>query len=184
MTRELRALGIIRWFIISLSLVATGVFAEPLVTMECVDVFAATKKLLGTPHHSFSYVTVGGSVETVTSEMIVLGSLTYVRQGNEGWHNGLSVEELESRYRERWSRAKQLNCAYMRDELLSGELVAHYYIREDLDGSTDDTDLWITRREGLILRSESDINERRGRTVHTSIKHEFNNVEAPLVGDR
>jgi hypothetical protein len=184
MTRDLSVLGIIRWFMISLSLVAACAFAEPLVTMECVDVFVATKKLLGTPHHSFSYVTVSDSEETVTSETIVLGSVTYVRQGSEGWHRGLSVDELQSRYRARWSRAKQLDCAYIRDEILSGELVAHYYVREDLDGSTDDTDLWITRREGLILGSESDIHERRGRTVHTSIRHEFNNVEAPSSGNR
>jgi hypothetical protein len=169
---------------ISLPLVAVCAFAEPVVTMECVDVFAATKKLLGTSHHSFSYVTVSDSEETVTSEMIVLGRVTYVRQGDEGWHSGLSVEELQSRYRERWSRAKQLDCAYTGDEILSGELVAHYYVREELDGSTDDTDLWITRREGLIMGSESDINERRGRTVHASIRHEFSHVEAPLLGDR
>jgi hypothetical protein len=184
MTRDLSTLRIIRWPIVSLSLVAVCAFAEPLVTMECVDVYAATRKLLGTPHHSFSYVTVSDSEGTVTSETIALGSVTYVRQGNEGWHSGLSVEELQSRYRERWARSKQLDCAYIRDEILSGELVARYYVREDLDGSTDDTVLWITRRGGLIMKSESDINERRGRTVHTSIRHEFNNVEAPLLGHR
>jgi hypothetical protein len=184
MTRDLSALGIIRRSVISLSLVAACAFAEPVVTMECVDVYTATKKLLLTPHHSFSYVTASDSEETVTSETIVLGSVTYLRQGSEGWHSGLSVEELQRRYRERWSRAKQLDCAYIRDEILSGKLVAHYYVREDLDGSTDDTDLWITRGEGLVMGSESDINERRGRITHTSIRHEFNNVEAPFLGDR
>lgn len=184
MTRDSTALGIIRWLMISLSLVAVCAFAEPLVTMECVDVFAATKKLLGTPHHSFSYVTVSDSQETVASEMILLGGVTYVRQGNEGWESGLSVEQLQSRYRQRWSHAKQLDCTYSGDEILSGERVARYYVRAELDGSTDDTDLWITRREGLIMGSESDINEQRGRTVHTSIRHEFINVEAPLFGGR
>jgi hypothetical protein len=45
--------------------------------------------------------------------------------------------------------------------------------------NTDDTDLWITRSDGLITRSESIISEGRGRTLHASIRYEFNALEAP-----
>lgn len=46
---------------------------------------------------------------------------------------------------------------------------------------TVDNQVWVSRRRGLILRQETDIDTGNGNKTHMSVRYDYSNVHAPAL---
>jgi len=68
-------------------------------------------------------------------------------------------------------------CRYLRDEPVNGEMAALYSVRSETPRGTHDTQIWISKSKGLLLRQDVDSD---GGKTHLSSRYEYGNVKPPL----
>jgi hypothetical protein len=71
-------------------------------------------------------------------------------------------------------------CSHLRDESVNGEPAAVWRIHSTSDFDTSDSDLWISRRSGLLLKSDvhQDVGGSLGKS-HIVSRYEYANVRPP-----
>ncbi|MEO6922322.1 MAG: hypothetical protein ABI142_00715, partial [Bryocella sp.] len=75
--------------------------------------------------------------------------------------------------------AKSFDCQHLRDEAVNGEAAAVYSMSSiSDDGDHSEGQIWISTSRNLPLKSEMDVGSGAEKR-HTSIRYDYNNVQAP-----
>ena len=75
--------------------------------------------------------------------------------------------------------AKAMTCRYLRDETVNGEAASVYHSQAETKGGKSDATLWMSKRTGLPLRSESNIDTGGGDKMHLAIRYDYTDVRPP-----
>jgi len=149
--------------------------AKPLAAQgDCKPCFDAMSKVFDIPSHSYVTTNMGGTIQTM--ELIYVAGATYTKSGGK-WSPGLTslqeMKELEQKNRQN----NKVTCRYLRDELVNGEMAALYSVHEETPkNGKSDSQVWISKAKGLLLRSEIDLGDK----MHISTRMEYGNVKAPM----
>jgi hypothetical protein len=70
-------------------------------------------------------------------------------------------------------------CSHLRDESVNGEAASVWRSHVVTEMSTVDTDMWISKSRGLVLKANSVMDAGTGEKSHSSARYEYTNVRAP-----
>ena len=68
-------------------------------------------------------------------------------------------------------------CRYVKDEPVNGEMAALYTVHSETAKAWHDTQVWISKAKGLLLRQDLESNE--GKSISSTF-YEYGNVKPPL----
>ena len=160
----------------------TPLAANPGVDSACQPVMDAGDKLFTTPYHMFG--TEGGAgaggKKPASSEMIFAGGVQYVLYNGKWSKSPISAEESKAMV-ERNKKTAKTSCHYVRDESVNGESAALYSTHDITPHGTVDSQIWVSKSRGLILRQDMDIDTGGGHKTHLSTHYEYSNVQAPKL---
>jgi hypothetical protein len=146
---------------------------------QCKVVFDAGEKLTATPHHGYMTRTAaGGSSET--NEDISVDGAIYVQIHGKWRKSPLTVKQRQEQEQENRKDAKNTSCHYLRDEAVNGEAASVYSAHAETEGLKSDSLVWISKRKGLVLRQEEDL-DMDGDKSHVSAHYQYDKVTAPSV---
>jgi hypothetical protein len=147
----------------------------------CGPMHDAMLKLYSTPVHMYSTENAaytGGKVRS--SETIYLNHATYI-QVNGRWHTSKITQETMREIRDKEnSKDATATCRAVREETVNGEAAVLYSIRQNVDETKIDSQVWISKVRGLPLKTEldMDVGGKLGKS-HRSMRYEYTNVQAP-----
>jgi hypothetical protein len=155
--------------------------AEPAGASECQPVLDALDKLFTTPYHM--YMTQTGILpgKTLTSETVFAGGSRYILYDGKWSLSSLSTEEMKEMEQRNRKNAKNISCQHVRDEAVNGEGAAFYSTHEETEHGKTDSQIWISKSKGLIVRQETDLDTGAANKSHLSVRYEYNNVQAPKL---
>lgn len=145
----------------------------------------AMEKLLGTTAHVYSQQTGAGRVKN--SETIYSGGAVYVLVDGKWTRSPMTAKDMENLEKENRRKLKVASCSHLRDESANGEAASVYTVHTETEVRRTavrtwktDTLIWISRANGLPLRSESDLDvgDNLGKG-HLSVRYEYRNVQPP-----
>jgi hypothetical protein len=150
---------------------------------ECATVSAATSKVYDKPVHIF----MTDSAQTdarlhagrpTVSEEILTGSATYVMVRGRWRKSPIDIAEM--RKRKDASTTDKATCSHLRDESVNGEPAGVWRMHSVSEVGTSDTDVWISRRSGLLLKSDihQDVGGAFGKS-HIVNRYDYTNVRPP-----
>ena len=150
---------------------------------DCASPDAAMSKLYDKPFHIYTIDSAGTDAalhggRPTTTESIWTGTTYYVMVRGKWVKSRVDIAEMR-KDRDSSSTAKT-TCSHLRDESVNGEPAAAWRIHSVQESETRDTNLWISRRTGLPLKSDvhHDIGGAMGRS-HVISRYEYTNVRAP-----
>ncbi|HEY0784116.1 MAG TPA: hypothetical protein VGE98_16785 [Thermoanaerobaculia bacterium] len=148
---------------------------------SCQPAIDALRKQSDTPHHAFMTETAqfrGDKPEH--TESISIGSAYYLLVRGR-WR---SVPQASQVIRQEMMKdqgdAKSRSCSHVRDEAVGGEAAAVYRIQDLNEAGKVDSTLWVSRRTGLPLRQDIDLDVggSKGKS-HRSIRYDYTDVKPP-----
>ena len=81
-----------------------------------------------------------------------------------------------------WEKLKNVSCRAVRDESVNGESATVYSFHVENPAGVHDGQFWISKSKGFLLREDLDMQKPgQGGKDHTSIRFDYNNVQAPKV---
>jgi len=140
---------------------------------DCKVVLDAMTKLIDTPTHA--YVTMDLAGKSQTGESIYAGGLIYAKYDGK-WSAGGTIKEVKE-IAEKNRQTNKTTCRYLKDEQVNGEMAAVYSVHDVSPRSTSDSKSWISKANGLPLRSDVDL---QGGKSHISTHYEYGNVKPPM----
>lgn len=156
--------------------------ANPGVDSACQAVLDASEKLYSTPFHMYSTQAgaLVGNGKPMSSEMISTGGTDYVLYAGK-WITS-STADRKARGERNRNNARNVSCRYLRDESVNGESAVVYSTHEESAHGKTDTQNWVSKGKGLILRQEIDIDTggANGKS-HLSSQIDYSNVQAPKL---
>jgi hypothetical protein len=156
--------------------------ANPGVDSVCQTALDAGDKLFTTPYHAFMTESGDGGAKgkPASNESIFTGDVLYILDGGNWRPSGMSKEVMKAMERRNRDNARNMPCRYVHDESVHGEAAALYSTHQETAHGRIDSQTWISKSRGLILRQEIDIDTGRpnGKT-HMSSRYEYDNVQAP-----
>ncbi len=156
--------------------------AAPARADSCQPVFDALKKVVSTSSHTYtthtaSFVNGGKPRE---SETIYVQGKIYIRANGKWMHSPATPEEVLEQAKENEERGKA-SCRFVRNELVGTESAAVYSMHREIEDSREDAQMWISRRTGLPLRDEQDLDAGgKAGKEHRSTRFEYSNIRPPL----
>ncbi len=156
--------------------------ANPGIDAACQPALDAGDKLFTTPYHMFGTYSgaMVGNQKPMSTEMILAGGVQYVLMNGKWSPSPLTLQESKDLVESDKKTAKT-SCHYVRDDSVNGESAAVYSTHDITPHGTVDSQVWVSRRRGLILRQEIDIDTGNGNKSHTSARFEYSNVHAPTL---
>lgn len=148
---------------------------------ECKPLNDAVDKLNSVPHHAYSTQKTDGKDRI--SETILVGDVIYVNTNGKWVKSPMTPQDLRDQEKENRKDSTQMSCKHERDESVSGE-PAELYSTHNKNGDIEySARIWLSKRTGLILREEEDIDTGGGASgkSHHSIRYDYSNVSAPAV---
>jgi hypothetical protein len=151
---------------------------------ECTSSFAASSKLFDKPFHLYSIdsaqtdARLHGGRPSV-SESIWTGTDDYVLNHGKWMKSPIDIAEVRTSVKEAFTKVKA-TCSHLRDESVNGEPAAVWRIHSVSDYDTSDSDLWISRSSGMLLKSDvhQDVGGAFGKS-HIIARYEYTNVRPP-----
>lgn len=139
----------------------------------CKSVMDANDKQYTRPVHL--YMTRLGS----TNESVVTGNAMYIRVKGIWRRSPMTPKDMLEIQQEAVKDAKSLDCRHLRDEAMEGEAAAVFSMSSvSDDGDHAEGQIWISKSRNLPLKSEMDVGS-GAEKKHTSIRYDYNNVQAP-----
>ncbi|HKT08210.1 MAG TPA: hypothetical protein VJR24_09960 [Gemmatimonadaceae bacterium] len=68
---------------------------------------------------------------------------------------------------------------HLRDESVNGEAASVWRSHVVTEMSTVDTDMWISKSRGLVLKANSVMDAGTGEKSHSSARYDYSNVQPP-----
>ena len=145
---------------------------------DCKMVLEAANKTVTTATHTYSTMNIAGKEQTV--EIIYLPGVIYSRINGKWSSVKMTAQELAELGKPK-ARNDTATCKYVKDELVNGEIAAVYNGHDVTPSGTVDTQVWISKAKGLLLRQDIDIDVGGGGgKSHTSSRYEYGNVKPPI----
>jgi len=151
---------------------------SPLAAQEdCALVFAAMDKVMTTPTHISSTTTVAGKPEV--TEMLYSGEAAFMKEKGKWIRQPISVKQIGTQEQEGRAR-KRNSCKELKDDVVDGEAAVVYTTRSEGPGERSDGQITISKRSGLPLRNEIDM-ERGGKPgkTHYSVRYDYKKIVVP-----
>ncbi|HTR64451.1 MAG TPA: hypothetical protein VMH85_01675 [Terriglobales bacterium] len=163
------------------SVVAVPVLAQP----ACEAVFAAADKLNTVPNHIYeTTVAAYTNGKPQSSEVVAVGGALYVFTHGKWMKVPMSVDDRRKQEIENRKNAKNTSCHLVREEAVNGEAANLYSAHSETEDDKVDSQVWISKRSGLILKQELDVDSGGGiGKSHSSVRYEYKNVTAPNLGN-
>jgi hypothetical protein len=156
------------------------IFAPPLKAQaDCKVMYKmladAQAKLHSTPAHVYTTSKIGS--QTFPSEMIYAAGSMYMKI-NGKWSLAGSIKDMEASEKplQQHANAKE-TCRHVKDEPVNGNMAAVYASHSETPKGTLDMQVWISKANGLVLRSDMDSDH--GKDV-ISIRYEYGNIKPPM----
>jgi hypothetical protein len=145
---------------------------------ECKIMLDAASKMYAIPNHSYTAMKIDG--KDYPAEMIYAAGAFYTKLDGKWSLSPLTRKDMEQSSQKNRENSKA-TCRYVKDEPVAGEMAAVYVMHEDTGKGKVDSQVWISKSKGLLLRQEIDVDVGRssGKT-HTSMRWEYDNVKPPL----
>jgi hypothetical protein len=161
-------------------LAATAATAQPARPLDptCKIVIDAMAKQHVTPTHIYATESERGG-KPRTNEMIYSGDAIYIQVKGRWKRSPLSVQGMKKQQEENLRNAQRMTCRYLRDEAAGGEAAAVYQSSATTPAGKSSSTLWVSKRTGLPLRSETDIDTGDKDVMHMAMRYEYNNVQPP-----
>ena len=142
---------------------------------NCQLVLDAQSKVLDTPAHIYYTMNVGGTTQSV--EAIYAAGAAYVKSGDKWGPSPMTMQELKEAD-QKHRQTNKTTCRYLKDEPVNGEMAAVYsvHIESESPKVKLDSQMWISKAKGLLLREEDDIGDKN----HSSTRIEYGNVKPPM----
>jgi hypothetical protein len=147
----------------------------------CKPGLDAMIKQMTTPHHAYmTEVAQLSGGKPVNNESISTGSAIYIQIKGQWRRSPMTPQDMKKQEEENARNAKSRTCHYLRDEPVQGEAAAVYRVQEDTEDQKTDSTVWVSKRTGLPLRIENDLDvgDKMGKR-HLSIRYDYANVKAP-----
>ncbi|HEY4307468.1 MAG TPA: hypothetical protein VGM82_23545 [Gemmatimonadaceae bacterium] len=149
---------------------------------ECKTAMAPQSKLYDKPFHMYSVDTAqtdaglhGGQPRV--NETIWTGDAAYIMSRGKWTKSKVNAADLRTR---EVDPDKKYTCSRLRDESVNGETATLWRIHEVSDDDTIDTDEWISKGRGLVLKTDvhMDVGGALGKS-HIVMRYEYDNVRLP-----
>jgi hypothetical protein len=150
----------------------------------CKPVFDASDKLLSVSNHAYmaqNRDTPTGP-KTENSESITVDGVRYILFRGKWTRSKVTPQETKAQEEENKKNAKDYTCHFVRNEAVNGEAAALYSAHNVTEDSTSDSQVWISRSRGLIVKQEL-VLDSGGKDAKDrwSIRYEYSNVKAPQI---
>jgi hypothetical protein len=164
----------------------TRTVANAALDSVCQTILDASNKLYSTSFHMYMTQTSPGieNGKPVNSELIFVGGpRRYVLYDGKWTASPFSTEDLKELEERNLKNAKNQSCRYLRDESVNGECADLYTQHSKSENGKDDSQVWISKSKGLVLRTETDLDTGGGTNGknHLSLRFEYGNVQAPKL---
>ncbi|HKV51054.1 MAG TPA: hypothetical protein VJO52_07640 [Gemmatimonadaceae bacterium] len=172
--RSLRLLG--------LAAGAVVLAAPAMRAQSCATVHAVSVKMETTPYHlyfvdSAKAVAAENGGKPMVGESITVGGKMYLLNHGKWVKSPISLAEMNAeRDKHDWTKD---TCTHLRDESVNGEAASVWRSHVVTEMSTVDTDMWISKSRGLVLKANSVMDLGAGDKNHTSARYDYSNVKAP-----
>jgi hypothetical protein len=113
--------------------------------------------------------------------MITTGGAIYITMKGKWKKSPISAAAMQAQEDEDWKTAKDVSCKHLRDESVKGESAAVYSTHSEDQATKEDSQVWVSKSKGLLLRQEEDVDLGQGDKRHRSSRYEYTNVQAPAV---
>jgi hypothetical protein len=163
-----------------LAAAAAGQPARGAVDPACKPVLDAILKQITTPTHIYATETSarhGGKPEP--RESIYADGAIYIQMKGQWRRSPMSVQDMRKQQEENVRNTKSMACRYLRDETVNGEAVAIYHSKGETEAGPSEATLWLSKRTGLPLRSENDLDLGDKDKMHLVIRYEYTGVRPP-----
>jgi len=157
--------------------------ATPAPDGACQVLWDASQKSFTMPFH-FYFVHTGPDGKTRAMESIYVDGAVYSLVRGKWFRMPASSEDTKGLMEEDWKNTKNVSCHVVRDENVNGESATVYSVHSETERGIHDSQDWISKVKGVLLREESDAQEsgKNGKS-HASLRLEYNNVQAPKVSE-
>jgi hypothetical protein len=144
--------------------------------VDCKVILDAESKLGNVDAHVYTTTNAGGHPLTV--EMIYAAGNIYLKSQGK-WENSGTRKEMDQLKKNHKNSTPV--CRYVKDEAVSSEMAAVYTSHEETPTGKVDTQVWISKANGLPLRQETtiDVGGGGGKTV-SSARYEYGNIKPPM----
>lgn len=149
---------------------------------SCATVHAVSLQMETTPYHIY-FVDSTKAVEAesggkpMVGESIAAGGAMYVLSHGKWIKSPVSLAEMNAeRDKHDWTKD---TCTHLRDESVNGEAASVWRTHVVTEVSTVDTDMWISKSRGLVLKANSVMDVGTGDKHHTSARYDYSNVKPP-----
>jgi hypothetical protein len=150
---------------------------------DCATVFASSSKMLDVPYHMYMIdsaktdaVLHGG--KPTAGEVISAGGEMYVLSRGKWVKSPVSIAEL--RKDQDNPDSTKATCSHLRDESVNGEPAAVWRSHIVNAAATIDSDVWISKSRGVVLKSNSltDVGGPLGKS-RSIARYDYTNVRPP-----
>jgi hypothetical protein len=145
---------------------------------DCKVVLEAASKTQTAATHTYTTMNVAGTAQAV--EIIYLPGVMYTRMNGKWSRSPMTPQELAEMRRPKANTDTE-TCKYLKDEPVNGEMTALYSAHEVSPKGAVDTQVWISKSKGYLLRQEMDIDTGgTGGKSHMSMRFEYGDVKPPM----
>ena len=169
----------------SLLLAGAVLLASPQIRAQasnCATVRAASLRMDTTPYHLY-FVDSAKAVEAEnggkpkTGESISVGGTMYFLSHGKWVKSPVNMAAMKAeRDKHDWTKD---TCTHLRDESVNGEAASVWRTHVVTEMSAVDTDMWISKSRGLVLKANSVMDLGAGQKNHSSARYDYSNVKAP-----
>jgi len=155
---------------VSLALFSVTGFASD---VGCKAVFEATLRQMQTPYHSYTTMMLVPGAKPRLSEQINTGKILYLLTNGKWAVARITPEAMREQETENIKDSNAV-CSVVRDEPVDGVNATLYKVHEERAGSASDSQVWISKANGLPLRMKMD-------EPAVDSRYSYSNVVAPNV---
>jgi hypothetical protein len=151
------------------------------VSAACKPLIDANTKEISSRHHAYQTETdPSNGAKAMTSETIYTGTQSFLLYKGKWMKSGMTPQDNIAQMQENLRNAKVYECRKLPDASVDGVATTVYSAHSENDMAKTDTQLWVDKSTGLILREETDIYaDEGGGKRHISMKFDYANVQSP-----
>jgi hypothetical protein len=121
----------------------------------CKPVFDATLRQMQTPYHSHTTMMLVPGEKARLSEQISTGKVLYLLTNGKWAVSRITLQAMHDQELDNIKNSHAV-CSVVRDEPVDGVSATLYKVHEEREGTASDSQLWISKANGLPLRLKMD----------------------------
>jgi hypothetical protein len=148
---------------------------------NCATVKAAANKMFDTPYHAYLLDSANTDAalhggKPTSSEVIAAGGSMFVLHKGKWIKSPVSLADMKKSQ----DTTAKTTCTHLRDESMNGEAAAVWHTHMVNEIATYDTDMWISKSRGVLLKGNSvtDVGGPMGKS-RVIARYDYANVRPP-----